>query len=331
MSYIAAILPRKATLTLKFTIGPWYFYLQNGTTSWLGGTPPASISLATSTTVVYLEPVPTLPHRPASRGGLKTITTKGTAPSRTFSMPSATVMIHEALVNGSSAGKTFRGIASGGWNATLAQKVFSPTRQPSGQLLVLSSGFPSGLPNKAAQNNSTTNSLQMFNGSGHVSGNASPNATVNVLRARDLGSNIVATIDGAAESWANNYDGSSETATSPTSTPTSSATRSAVGAYPWNLAAPVPKSVVPGSAAPTSPKTSVRSIVGVYPWNLPTPVSKFIFPGSNSSSPGSASTVASSLSTSPSASASSTSCSGSARFTINVSRYCTGSSRVTRK
>ena len=183
VSVIHASSPSKGQAAYSFTE-------DNGTTTWLGATPPASASLVTSIQVISLEPVP--PGYVAPPVEVTPVTSYLTVtPTKTLTetyVPTQTL----AVLTASASAGAYTGLASDGWNSsmstlitvkspgigsvTIAEKLaqYSITAYP-----MIPSGlvpFPRG--NKARQN-----------------------------KIRDIENIISATIDGVVVSWTDTYDG----------------------------------------------------------------------------------------------------------------------------
>ena len=182
VSVIHASSPSKGQAAYSFTE-------DNGTTTWLGATPPASASLITSTQVISLEPVP--PGYVAPPAEVTPVTSYLTvSPTKTLTETDVATQTSAVLTASASAG-AYTGLASDGWNSsmstlitvkfpgigsvTIAEKLaqYSITAYP-----MIPSGlvpFPRG--NKARQN-----------------------------KVRGVENIISATIDGVVVSWTDNYD-----------------------------------------------------------------------------------------------------------------------------
>lgn len=165
------------------------FTEDNGTTTWLGATPPISASLITSTQVVTLQPVPPGYVAPLVE----------TTPVTSYLTLSATKTVTETLtetqtlaisIAAASAG-AYTGVASNGWNSSISTFItvkFPPTVT---------------IAEKLAYHPGTVYPMVP---SGIVP--FSPGNATRHIKARDVGE-IVATIDGVAVSWNNNYNGTS--------------------------------------------------------------------------------------------------------------------------
>lgn len=166
------------------------FAEDNGTITWFGATPPASASLITSTQVVTLQPVPTGSVSPSAEIPLVTsyLTLSSTETITETRTETQTLAIFTA-----SAG-AYTGLAPKGWNSSMS--TFITVKFP-----------PIGSVTVAEK-------LAYYPGTAYPVapsgvGPLSPgNATRHIIKARDVGE-VVATIDGVAVSWTNNYDGTS--------------------------------------------------------------------------------------------------------------------------
>ncbi len=182
--------------------GPYSFTEDNGTTSWMGGqTPPASASLVTSTLFITLQPVST----PVSESASAAMTTSYVTISSTQTVTHTyTKTLIESLSTMPGSTKTYTGhgytgLGSAGWNSTLTTflklKVI-----PTGSGRATPSVYEPGAP------------IDSWSRQGGV--DASPTSSTNSTRPikpRQVGEIIVATVDGVAVSWTNNYDGSAPT------------------------------------------------------------------------------------------------------------------------
>ena len=234
--------------------GPYYFTTDNGTTVWLGGqTPPAGVTLSTSTATVTIQPLPPSSH--SSSGGspdstvystvfLTTIskvyvteTISKTAPAVTSSsavtissfplvLPSNTAPLASdvpfvatvpsaatASLTATTSSKSFPGLGLGGWNATfrVKEKLVGSANEPAKLLSQLT-----GIKNNLATRPGTASLLAAPSNSYN---------TTNNIRARQLGSIVVATIEGVVVSWTNNYDGAALKTPSPVAVPSDTASR----------------------------------------------------------------------------------------------------------
>lgn len=178
--------------------GPYSFTEDNGTTSWMGGqTPPASASLVTSTLFITLQPVST----PGSEGTSATTTSYVTISSTQTVTDTYTKSLIESLsvVPASTkayTGHGYTGLGSAGWNATLTTFL---------KLKVVPTW--SGRANPSVyEPGAAVHSLSQQGGL-----NPSPTSSIKstrLIKPRQVGDIIVATIEDVAASWTNSYDGS---------------------------------------------------------------------------------------------------------------------------
>ena len=245
--------PTISTPTVIAT-GPYYFTTDNGTTVWLGGqTPPAGVPRSTSTAIVTVQPVPLSSHS-LSGGSTETTvystvflttiskvyeteTITKTAPAVTTSssvtissfppvLPSNTGPLASNVpflatvpsaattsLTATTAFKSFPGLGLSGWNATfnVKEKAVGSANEPA-QVLSQLTGVKTNLATRPG-----TASLL-------AAPSYSSNATNNI-RARQLGSIVVATIDGVVVSWTNNYDGAAHETPSPVAVTSDTAPR----------------------------------------------------------------------------------------------------------
>lgn len=226
--------------------GPYYFTANNGTTVWLDGkTPPAGVPLSTSTAIITVQPIP--PSSRISFGGspnpttystvfltvvskeYETETVTKTAPAVTISSTvtvssfvsnplsntaplASTVPLIATVPSAATASlisitpsKPFSGLGLNGWNATfrtlIKEKLVGSANQPA-KLLSQQTGVKENLATRPGT------------GSFLATPSYSSNATKNI-EGRQLGSIVVATIDGVIVSWTNNYDGAALTTPTP--------------------------------------------------------------------------------------------------------------------
>lgn len=171
---------------------PYYFTEHEGSTAWLSGKAPATTDgTITGTTTVLVAPVP-------SGGNTHTSSTE-TVFLTVTSTRRITETIVEAHNTATTSARSFGGIGASGWNAT-STTFQTVTIGPSGSGVIVSgiqfsgtgtaSGVVQGLP---------TGYLQ-----------AASAASTNVTRVyvkRQVGSIVVATINGVVVSWTNVYNG----------------------------------------------------------------------------------------------------------------------------
>ena len=165
------------------------FTEDNGTTTWLGATPPTSASLITSTQVISLEPVP--PGYVAPPAEVTPATSYLTV-SSTDTL-TETYMANQTLAvpTASASAGAYTGLASNGWNSSMSTLITVKS---------LAIGSVT-LAEKLAQDSITAYPMVP---SGLVSfsrGNAARRNKV-----RDVENIISATIDGVVVSWTDNYD-----------------------------------------------------------------------------------------------------------------------------
>ena len=168
------------------------FTEENGTTTWLGATPPSSASLITSTQVVTLQPVP-----PGYLGSQEDVT-----PLMSYLTHSSTETVIETrtetqtldLPTASALAGAYTGFASNGWNSSILTFI-TVKSLPSGSVPIAE---------KLAYHSGTAYAMA----SSGIARFLSEKATRHI-KARSVGKIVVATIDGAAVSWTNNYNGTS--------------------------------------------------------------------------------------------------------------------------
>ena len=199
------------------------FSEDNGTTTWLGATPPASASLITTTQVISLEPVP--PGYVAPPAEVTPITSYLTvSPTKTLTETDMASQTLAVLTASASAG-AYTGLASNGWNSSISTLI--TVKYPAIGSVTMAETL--------AQNSITAYPMVPSGLVPLPRGNAARHKKV-----RDVEVIISATIDGVVVSWTDNYDGtplsSSDTSSSvvpisvsstlsPTSTSSSSAAR----------------------------------------------------------------------------------------------------------
>lgn len=224
--------------------GPYYYTAHNGTTVWLGGkTPPAGVPLSTSTAFVTIQPIPlssgilsggkpeptiystvflTLISKvyeteTLTKTALAVKTSSAVTISSSVSVPSSNntpsaspvqlvgtgSSVATASLIATTLSKSFTGLGLSGWNATfrtlLKENIVGTANEPA-KLLSQQTGVKDNLVTRPGT----------ASGLAAASGLAVPsrysNATNNI-GARQLGSIVVATIDGVVVSWTNVYDG----------------------------------------------------------------------------------------------------------------------------
>lgn len=213
--------------------GLYYFTADDSTTVWRDGKiPPTGVLLSTSTAVVTIQPIP--PSSPISSEGspeprsystifltviskvFETETVTKTAPAVTTSSVvtiSSFVSVPFSKIAPLASSKPFTGLGLNGWNATFRtmrkEKAVGSANEPA-KLLSQKTGVKDNLATRPG-----TVSLL-------ATSSSSSNATNNI-GARQLGSIVVATIDGAVVSWTNNYDGAGLTTSAPVVIPSDAA------------------------------------------------------------------------------------------------------------
>jgi hypothetical protein len=191
--------------------GVYYFSVENGTTVWLGATPPATESsyvLQTSTAVI--EPLP-------YSSAISTNSTEYTTSTQivdltsflTLTVVSTETILTETItetISSTIAAATasgFTGIGANGWNGTTVNQEN------------LQTGFPSsGIPWPTSYATAAP-SVSAPHFSNHYSGSAwlPSGKSWNSITARQVGAVVTATIDGVVVSWTNVWDGGDPHAT----------------------------------------------------------------------------------------------------------------------
>ena len=171
-------------------LAAYSFTEDNGTTTWLGATPPASASLTTSTQVISLEPVP--PGYVAPPAEVTPVTSYLTvSPTETITETDMATQTLAVPTASASAG-AYTGLASNGWNSSMSTLI-----------TVKSSAIGSvTIAGKSAQYSITAYSVIPSGLAPFPRGKAARQNKV-----RDIGNIISATIDGVVVSWTDNYDG----------------------------------------------------------------------------------------------------------------------------
>ena len=270
--------------------GSYYFSEQNGTTIWLGDkTPPITDALVTGTTTVLVEPIPS---GPSTSSGLMTSTgvsessgvlisngptsVEGPADIKSFSTVFLTVFstkqltetITESKYTVPTSTRTFAGLGTSGWNssATTFQAVkVGPTGSG-----VLTQGFgQKGVSPTIAHASQSGYSYSL-------SGSAASDIAPKDKAARQVGAIVVATINGVAVSWTNQYDGS----WNPISTISTSSTPAQI-AGPYGSSVVIPETTLvtsgeprdigefPRASANKDPLAPASSVPHVYSSELP--------------------------------------------------------------
>ena len=199
---VLSLVPATAA-SVKTDQGPYSFAEHSGTTIWLGSkTPPASESIVFKTKAITVLPVPTSTH--ASSAEVPMTTSYSTLSLTTVTSKVFTETVTESSSSPVASAKPFTGVATYGWNSTLttllkvqAGAKGSGRTQPTGYVSdILKNGdSPLGTGHRAS--------------SPYATGAASE-----YLAERQVGSIVVATIEGVIVSWTNSYDGQPTTATS---------------------------------------------------------------------------------------------------------------------
>lgn len=171
---------------------PYYFTEHDGTTAWLSAkAPSATQGFFTGTTTVLVAPVPTegSKHTTSTETALLTLTTT----------KHLTKTVVEAQKTDPTSIRSFKGLGASGWNAT--STTFQTVKVwPTGSGVIVSGNqlYQTGVPSSVVQ----------LLPSGYTKVASAPSATVpwkNVKR--QVGSIVVATINGVVVSWTNAYDG----------------------------------------------------------------------------------------------------------------------------
>lgn len=212
--------------------GPYYFTAHDETTVWLGGkTPPAGIKLFTSTAIVTVQPIPPSSHissagspEPTSYSTVfltviskvyETETLTETIPAVTTSstvtessslpvlssnpvpLTSTVPSTAAASLIATARAKNFNALGLSGWNATFStlvkENVVGSTNEAARIL-----SHQTGVENNIVTHLGTPSRLAVPS--------YSANAT-NSIEVRQLGSIVIATINGVVVSWTNSYDG----------------------------------------------------------------------------------------------------------------------------
>lgn len=242
--HVVTAIPKMSTPAVVEN-GPYYFTADDGTTVWLGGkTPPAGVPLSISTAIVTVKPIP--PTLRVSSGGSPESTTYSTVfltvtskvyetetVTKTVPVVITSVVTTSSFVSVSSSNtgplaspvpfianapsaakaslvattpsKSFNGLGLSGWNATsktlLKEKVVVNANE-SAKLVRQQTGVKDSLATRPGA--ATLLATPSY----------SSNAT-NKIGVRQLGSIVVATIEGVVVSWPNNYDGAALTTPAP--------------------------------------------------------------------------------------------------------------------
>jgi len=223
---------------VKTDEGPYSFAEHSGTTIWLGSkTPPTSESIVYMTKAITVEPV-------LSSAAAPTTTSFSTLSLTTVTSETFTETVTELSSSPVASAKPFTGVATYGWNSTLTTLLKvqvgakgSGRVQPTGFVPESPVGTEHGRPSPYATGRSSES-----------------------LAARQVGSIVVATIEGIVVSWTNSYDG--QPVTTPTPVAQSSASVVEVTApSKWSAISQV--QILTLIATPTT-------TLGAYPWDLST-------------------------------------------------------------
>ncbi|KAI9881181.1 MAG: hypothetical protein M1830_007159 [Pleopsidium flavum] len=207
LTYTEAVEVAQVTATSS-TAGngePYYFTEHDGTTAWLSGkAPSATQGLITGTTTVLVAPIPTegSKHTTSTETVLLTLTTT----------KHLTKTVVEAHKTAPTSVRSFTGLGASGWNGT-ATTLQTVKVGPTGSGVSVSGNqlYQTGIPSSVAP--------WLPTGYTAAPSAASTNVTWKNGK-RQVGSIVVATINGVVVSWTNAYDGGSP-ATSVASSPSS--------------------------------------------------------------------------------------------------------------
>ena len=183
ISVIHASSPSEAQAAYSFTE-------DNGTTTWLGATPPASASLITSTQVISLEPVP--PGYVAPPAEVTPVTSYLTISSTKTLTETYMATPTLAVLTPSASAGAYTGLASNGWNSSMSTLI--TVKSPAIGSVTIAE--------KLAQYSITAYSVIPSGLLPFPRGN-----TARQNKVRDVENIISATIDGVVVSWIDNYDG----------------------------------------------------------------------------------------------------------------------------
>lgn len=183
---------------IKTDQGPYSFAEHSGTTIWLGSkTPPASEPIVYMTKAVTVQPV--LSSTDGFSAAAPTTTSFSTLSLTTVTSETFTETVTESSSSPVASAKPFTGVATYGWNSTLTTLLKvqvgakgSGRVQPTGFVSESSVGTGQGRPSPYATGRSSDS-----------------------LAVRQVGSIVVATIEGIVVSWTNSYDGQPATTSSP--------------------------------------------------------------------------------------------------------------------
>ena len=199
VSVIQASSPSEGQAAYSFTE-------DNGTTTWLSPTPPASATLITITQVMSLEPVP--PGYVAPLAEATPVTSCLTIFSTETLTETYTATQPLTVLTASASAGAYTGLASNGWNSSVS--TFITLKSPDIGYVTIAE--------KLAQYSGTAYPRVPSGVVPFPPGNAK-----RYNKARDI---ISATIDGVVVSWTDNYDGTplSSSDTSPTIVPVTATT-----------------------------------------------------------------------------------------------------------
>ena len=200
-----------ASLPVKSTQGPYSFAEHSGITSWLGGkTPPSTESFVIKTSAVTVLPIPEshiISGATPDTSSFSTLTLTSTT-SKVF-----TETITESLSTPGPSAKPFTGLASYGWNSTFTTFITVKASATSNDLVrPTGETYPTG--KFRAPRWDVPPPLQGINPLFPIPVTPDISAVLASLREepsyiapRQVGSIVVATIEGQVVSWTNTYDG----------------------------------------------------------------------------------------------------------------------------
>ncbi|MCJ1438142.1 hypothetical protein MMC27_007529 [Xylographa pallens] len=178
--------------------GLFSFIVVNGITSWLGGfTPPATDSFVLATATVVIEPVPTSPSLSSTMQAQSPVPVTSIETIQLTSIYTADLA--EKLTESASATSvsaaagSFHGIGTHGWNATTLTRITHVKHGSGTAHLPYATGASSGL---------ARHPLVPLSGSALI-----PSSWPTQKEKRQVGSIVIATIDGVVVSWTNYWDG----------------------------------------------------------------------------------------------------------------------------
>ena len=194
VSVIQASSPSEGQAAYSFTE-------DNGTTTWLGATPPASGSLITRTQVVTMQPVPSGYVAPSME--VTPITSYLTVSSTETLTETHTETQTLAVLTASASAGAYTGLAANGWNSSISTLI-TVKSSAIGSITILE---------KLAQYSGTAHPM--------IPSGVVPFPRSNATRhnkIRDIADIISATIDGVIVSWTDNYDDTTLSSSDPSST-----------------------------------------------------------------------------------------------------------------